>query len=119
MLCCMFDEDPTKRYRTVASILLASDDAKEIGACKTLADKLAVHFKHCEVDRLADVAGQWRPFALLVNERLHTASAPSSIERVAGDCNATMIVLQPHLTEAELAKSLESKLKQLLRQHFA
>lgn len=115
----MFDEDPTKRYRTVASIVLASDEAKQVGACKSLAEQLAVHFKHCEIGQLEDVAAQWRPFALLVSERLHAAAAPSSIESIARECNATMIVMNDSLPEADLTKSLTSTLKQLLRKQFA
>ncbi|HEY6727462.1 MAG TPA: hypothetical protein VI197_25680 [Polyangiaceae bacterium] len=115
----MFDEDPTKRYRTVASIVLASDDAKQIGACTGLAEQLAVHFKHCEVGQLGDVAAHWRPFALLVSERLHAAAAPDSIEGLAREYNATLIVLSDSLPETELTKSLAPTLKQLLRKHFA
>lgn len=114
----MFDEDPTKRYKTVASILLASNDAKQVATCKSLADQLGVYFKHCELDEVAETAAQWRPFALLVSEQLHDAATRSNVEQVARECHATTLVLKDDLGEGELGRSLMPTLKQLLRQQF-
>lgn len=114
----MFSEDPTKRYRTVASILLVGASADQMETCKSCADELGVYIKQSELEGAAHAVEQWRPFALLASETVH-ASAEPQLEQLAQHSQATLVILKGSLGKDELHRYLTTRLTELLRQHFA
>jgi hypothetical protein len=114
----MGNEDTTKRHRALASILLVSEASKELELGKRCSEQLGVYFKHCDVDGVTGAAAKWRPFALVVNERISNADR-RRVERTAQECRATMVLLQGDPDDPEVERSLLSRLQAMLTNDIA
>lgn len=114
----MSSEDPTKRYRAVASILLVSDQSHQVDACQSCAQRLGVYFKHCGIDRASEAVVQWRPFAVVVDEAVYR-QAETTVENIARQAKASVVVLTGDLGGSEPSDLLMPKLRALFDQHFA
>ena len=113
----MSSEDPTKRYRAVATIVLVSSEARQIDSCRSCAEALGIYFEHCTLDDAATAATTWRPFALVVDEVVFRG-APAQVKKLAEDARATLLVLD-RAREQDVAALLMPKLKNTYQQYFA
>jgi len=110
----MRGEDPTKRHRAVATVLLISDRSEHIRACQLCADELNVRLEHRALKDAAEVAARWQPFAVVVNEAVYN-SAAAQVDAMARESRATTFVLRGILIGEVLRRSLSK----LLDQYFA
>ena len=93
----MPSDDPTKRYRRFAAMVLVSDRTDEIDLCRRCAEELQVVCKHCRIDDAARTATRWRPFAVLADEAICEDAGPE-LEKVAQVVGAELIVLTDTMT---------------------
>ncbi len=114
----MSSEDPTKRFRAVAAIVLVSSEADQIESCRSCAEALDVYFEHCTLDGAATAASTWRPFALVVDEAVFS-DASAQIEELANEARATLLVLDRDARSSSLTESLMPRLKNTYQQYFA
>ena len=93
----MSSDDPTRRYRRFAAMVLVGDQADTVELCRRCAEELQVLCKYCQLDDAASTATRWRPFALLADETTCQDAKPE-LEKVAQVVGAELIILTNTMT---------------------